>query len=54
VLERDLSPGALAELLESLLSSPATLDEMRVGMRRAGRPGAGAEICAELRRLGAG
>lgn len=54
VLERDLSPGALAELLESLLSSPATLDEMRVGMRRAGRPGAGAEICAELRGLGAG
>ena len=52
VHERDLTPAALASLVASLLSSPDSLAQMRAGMRGEGRPEAGAEICAELRRLG--
>ncbi|MGB1699263.1 MAG: UDP-N-acetylglucosamine--N-acetylmuramyl-(pentapeptide) pyrophosphoryl-undecaprenol N-acetylglucosamine transferase, partial [Nannocystaceae bacterium] len=54
VLERDLTPDSLAALLATLLGSPATLAEMRDGMRGEGRPQAGEAICAELRELASG
>lgn len=52
--ERDLTASGLAELVAGLLSAPATLEQMRAGMRSEGRPHAGESICAELRGLGEG
>jgi len=47
-VERDLSPEALADAIESVLTEPARAAVMREGLRRASRPRAAATVAASV------